>query len=347
MSLMQALETRDASFLPGRRNEDWRWSDLKSVVRAVPPPSPDAAKPEAPPPLAELAADNEIVVVNGRADTFGFHAVAGLPRTLRLRIVSRADQTAHQGVLILDVEPEAQLTVIETYEGEGSGYLSDFSLAVSMGEGAELERIVLLDEPADAVSISQSQVELQAGARFAQTVVASGAKLQRHETHVRHPGGGAEVRLDGLYLLSGKRHADLTTVVDHGDVDGVTDQLTKGLAKDQARGVFQGRIVVEAGADRTDARMGHHALLLNDGAEIDAKPELEIYADDVACAHGNTVGSLDEAALFYMRARGMPEQEARALLMEAFVGEVVDRIRHEGARAAVHAWVSEKLEALS
>ena len=347
MSVMQALQARDASLLPGRRDEDWRWSDLKSVVRVVPPQSPAVSKPTAPPPLSEFQTDNEIVVVNGRADTFGFHAVAGLPRTLRLRIVARAEQTAHQGVLTLDIEPGAELTVIETYEGEGSGYLSDFSLAVSIGEGAKLERIVLLDEPADAVSISQSQVELQVGAEFAQTVLASGAKLQRHETHVRHPGGGARVRLDGLYLLGGKRHADLTTVVDHSATDGVTEQLTKGLAKDQARGVFQGRIVVEAGADRTDARMGHHALLLNDGAEIDAKPELEIYADDVSCAHGNTVGSLDEDALFYMRARGIPEHEARALLMEAFVGEVVDRIRHEGAREAAHAWVSDKLRALS
>ncbi|MGZ6010994.1 MAG: Fe-S cluster assembly protein SufD, partial [Caulobacteraceae bacterium] len=335
------------SLLPGRRTEDWRWSDLKGVVRAVPPPSPAAATPASPPPLAELAADNEIVVVNGRSEVFGFHAVAGLPRTLRLRIVSSADQTAHQGVLTLDVEPGAELTLIETYEGDGAGYLSDFSLAVSVGEGAKVERIVLLDEPADAVSISQSQVELQAGAWFGQTVVAAGAKLQRHETQLRHPGRGAEVRLDGLYLLNDRRHADLTTVVDHSGVDGVTTQLTKGLAKDQARGVFQGRIVVEEGADRTDARMGHHALLLNDGAEIDAKPELEIYADDVSCAHGNTVGSLDEDALFYMRARGIPEPEARALLMEAFVGEVVDRIRHEGARAAVHAWVSAKLRALS
>ncbi len=334
MSLMKAIEQRDASLLPGRRDEDWRWSDLRSVVRAVPQPSPAADRPSSPPPLAELSTDNEIVVVNGRAETFGFHAVAGLPRTLRLRIVSRADQTAHQGALTLDIEPDAELTLIETYEGEGAGYLSDFSLAVSVGEGARFERIVVIDEPADAVSISQSQVELQAGARFSQTVLASGAKLQRHETHVNHPGSGAEVRIDGLYLLSGKRHADLTSVVDHMAPDGVTSQLTKGLAKDQARGVFQGRIVVAEGADRTDARMGHHALLLNDGAEIDAKPELEIYADDVSCAHGNTVGSIDEDALFYMRARGIPEHEARALLMEAFVGEVVDRIVHDGARAS-------------
>jgi Fe-S cluster assembly protein SufD len=111
--------------------------------------------------------------------------------------------------------------------------------------------------------------------------------------------------------------------------------------------VFQGRIVVEEGADRTDARMGHHALLLNDGAEVDAKPELEIYADDVSCAHGNTVGSIDEDALFYMKARGLPDAEARALLMEAFIGEVVDRIERETAREAVRLFVAERLRGLS
>ena len=206
MSLMRALETRDATLLPGRRDEAWRYSDLKGVVRAVPAPSPAAETPQGAPPLAEIQTDNEIVIVNGRAETFGFHAVAGLPRTLRLRIVSRATETAHQGVLTLDMEPGADLTLIETYEGEGAGYLSDFSLAVSLGEGARLERIVLIDEPDSAVSISQSQIELMPGARLAQTVIASGARLQRHETQVRHPGGGADVRLDGLYLLSGKRH---------------------------------------------------------------------------------------------------------------------------------------------
>ena len=178
-------------------------------------------------------------------------------------------------------------------------------------------------------------------------MIASGARLQRHETHVRHPGGGAEARLDGLYILEAKRHTDLTTVLTHAAPDGTTTQLTKGLVKDQARGVFQGKIVVEEGADRTDARMGHHALLLNDGAEVDAKPELEIYADDVSCAHGNTVGSIDEDALFYIRSRGIPEAEARALLMEAFVGEVVDRIEHEPARDAVRAWVADRLRGLS
>jgi len=174
-------------------------------------------------------------------------------------------------------------------------------------------------------------------------VLTSGARRQRLETRVSHPGGHAQVRMDGVYLLAERRHADITTAVTHEAMHGTTDQLVKGVVRDQARGVFQGKIVVARGADHTDARMGHHALVLSDRAEVDAKPELEIYADDVSCAHGNTVGALDEDALFYARQRGMPEDDARALLTEAFVGEVVERIVHDGARAVAAAWTAARL----
>ncbi len=205
---------------------------------------------------------------------------------------------------------------------------------------------MLADEDAGAVIVSRAEVALAPGSSFAQTVIASGARRQRIETRVSHPGGGASARLDGVYVLGEQRHADITTVVTHQGMHGTTDQLTKGVVRDQARGVFQGRIVVSPGADKTDARMGHHALILSERAEVDAKPELEIFADDVACAHGNTVGALDEDALFYAEQRGIPEAEARAMLTEAFVGEVVDRIRHDGAREVVRAWVAERLRGL-
>jgi Fe-S cluster assembly protein SufD len=207
------------------------------------------------------------------------------------------------------------------------------------------ERIVRLDEPADAVSISTSAVRLSAGSAFRQTVLASGARLQRHETHVRHPGQGATAEVNGAYVLRAQRHFDLTTTVTHEGEGGMTRQLTKGVVADEARGVFQGRITVLAGADRTDARMGHHALVLSDRAEVDAKPELEIWADDVQCAHGNTVGSLDENALFYARSRGMTEAQARALLTEAFLGQAVDGIVHEAAQERARAWIAERLGA--
>ena len=118
------------------------------------------------------------------------------------------------------------------------------------------------------------------------------------------------------------------------------------MVQDQARAVFQGRILVEKGSDGTDARLGHHALILSDRAEVDAKPELLIFADDVQCAHGNTIGALDENALFYARQRGIPDAQARALLTGAFVGEVIERIEHEGARAVAQAWLDARLGAV-
>ncbi len=348
MSLFEAINTKDATRLPSRRDEAWRYSDLRAAIREFPASSPSISRPDGPAPFADIAADQEILVLNGEVEGAGhLYAEAGAPLVIRLRVISHADRTMHQGAFAITLRPDAQVLLIESYEGQGQGYVCDTQLNFVLMHGARLERIVLLDEPADAVSVSQAQVVLSTRAHFAQTVIASGAKLQRHETQLRHMGGEASARLDGLYMLEGRRHADLTTVLSHELPDGTTNQLTKGLAKDQARGVFQGRILVEEGADRTDARMGHHALLLNDGAEIDAKPELEIYADEVSCTHGNTIGSLDDAALFYMRSRGLPEPDARALLMQAFVGEVVERIEHEGARDAVRAWVAQRLEAMA
>lgn len=343
--LARAIADQDAAALPSRRDEAWKYSDLRAAVRAVPPPSPPSGGPLTPGPLSGVEAAQEIVFINGFGAHDGDFEARGGNETLRLRFVSQAEETAHQVRFAIRVAAGANLTLLETYEGSGSAYLSNVSIDIFLAEGARLERIAVLDEPADAVSVSVAEVELQPHAHFAQTVLTTGARLQRHETRVHHPGGGADVRVDGVYLLGGKRHSDITTIVTHEGVEGVTDQLIKGAVTEQGRGVFQGRIVVARGADKTDARMGHHALLLMDGAEVDAKPELEIYADDVSCAHGNTVGALDEEALFYMRQRGIPEMEARALLMQAFLGEVTDRIGQDQAREAAQAWLAERLGA--
>jgi len=336
MSLARAIETGDVARLPSRRDEDWHWSDLRGLIRQLPAPSAPMAGALPPGPFDALA-DRIAIVANGRgpAESVGEDVTA-------LRIVGRGDG-AHAADHAIVVPAGASLVLLESYEGEG-GHVAELDLAIRLGEGARLERIVLADEDAAAVLVSRAEVELAPGASFAQTVVASGARRQRLETRVSHPGGGASARLDGVYVVADQRHADITTVVTHEGMDGTTEQLTKGVVRDQARGVFQGRIVVQPGADKTDARMGHHALILSERAEVDAKPELEIFADDVACAHGNTVGALDEDALFYAEQRGIPEPEARALLTEAFLGEVVDRIEHEGAREVVRAWVAERLQ---
>ncbi|MEJ0066108.1 MAG: Fe-S cluster assembly protein SufD [Caulobacteraceae bacterium] len=336
MSLARAIETGDLAELPSRRDEDWRWTDLRGLIREMPAASLAVVGDIGPGPF-DLVADGVTCILNGRRQ--GADARKGGVEALR--VVSRGDG-AHASRHAVSVARGETLALLESYEGQGD-HVAEFGLAVSVAGGGRLERIVLADEPAGAVLVSRAEVTLAPGAHFAQTVITSGARRQRFETRVTHPGGGATARLDGVYLAADQRHSDITTVVTHDGVGGTTDQLTKGVVRDQGRGVFQGRIVAQPGADKTDARMGHHALVLSDRAEVDAKPELEIFADDVACAHGNTVGALDEDALFYAEQRGIPAEAARAMLTEAFVGEVVDRIGHEGAREIVRAWVAERL----
>ena len=339
MSLATALKTGDLTQLPSRRDEDWRWTDLRGLIRQVPPASPALDGDVAAGPFEGLAAD-EILFVNGRQR----HAAAsGSGDVVALRFVSASGGAAHAASYAIVVEPDTTLVLLESHEGRAGGYFSDVTLDIAVGEGARVERIVLVDDHAEAINVVTAEVDLAPGATFNQTVLTTGARRQRIETRINHPGAHANVRLDGVYILENQRHADQTTVVTHGGVDGITSQLTKGVVDDQARGVFQGRIVVQPGADQTDARMGHHALILSDKAEVDAKPELLIFADDVSCAHGNTIGALDDEQIFYARQRGIPEIEAKAMLTQAFLGEVVERIEHDGAREIAAAWVAAKL----
>ncbi len=342
MNALPLIDLKDASSFPSKRVEAWKYSDLRRYLREAPPPSPSATVPLVGGGPFEALGGEAMVFVNGRAVGETQLMVSG-DKTVRLRLISRAEGTGHALTARLSVRAGAKLLLLESHEGQGSAYVAHSRLELDVARGAEVTRVVLTDEPADAISISQAEVRVEAGGVYRQTVLTTGAKLQRLESRVMHRAQGADVRLDGVYVLSGERQADLTTVVDHVAANGTTNQLTKGVVRDTARGVFQGKIVVERGADGTDARMGHHALILGERAEVDAKPELEIYADDVQCAHGNTVGNLDEAALFYMQQRGLPLDEARALLTQAFLIEVVDRIEDEGAREVAREWLTARL----
>jgi Fe-S cluster assembly protein SufD len=333
------------SRLPSRRDEDWRWSDLRGLIRAAPPPSPAWEGDLPAGPFAGFAAD-EICLINGRGPE-GLVIRPDETHTIALRIIAARNSGAHLAGFRIGVGAGAVLTLLESHEGLGADYLVETDLEIALAQGARVERVVVSSDAESGVSVSITKVTLGARAHFAQTLLTGGARRQRLETRVSHPGRQAEVRLDGIYQLGARRHADITTSVSHEGAGGATNQLTKGVVSGQARGVFQGRIIVREGADQTDARMGHHALVLSDTAEVDAKPELEIYADDVACNHGNTIGALDAEALFYAQQRGLSEDEAKALLTQAFLGVVVDRIEHEGARAFAGDWVAARLEATS
>lgn len=220
-------------------------------------------------------------------------------------------------------------------------HLDARSFDFELGERASLTRVVI--QTGAGIPLAMARVSLAAGAQLKQFVVAFGGKLARLETHVNVRGEGAKVELNGVYLAGDGRHADLTSVITHDAVGGETRQLIKGVAAKGGRGVFQGKIVVEPGAQQTDARQYHHGMLLEAGAEVLAKPELMIHADDVQCAHGNTAGGLDQSALFYMRSRGIPEAIARALLIEAFLTEAIpDELPTEldqELRGLIHGWL--------
>lgn len=358
MSAPARIDLNDVSSFPSRRVEGWKWTDVRRHLREVPrsgQPFPVRvwSGPFGKIPHEEVFANGHWLLqladdpVAHQGNSFSMSGRKGLtarpdePVLTALRFVSQGTD-GWQASVGLTVGPNDHCVLLESYEGEG-GYIGNAALNIAVLEGGRLDRIVIAADGAAAVAFSRADVELHEGSEFTQTIVTAGAKLQRLETHVAHPGEGASVRMDGLYLLSGDRHADLTSVVTHQGRDGVTSQLAKGVVRDTARGVFQGKIIVERGADGTDAKMGHHALILSERGEVDAKPELVIYADEVSCAHGNTVGTLDESALFYMQQRGLPEAEARALLVQAFLIEVVDRIAHEGAREVVREWLTARL----
>jgi Fe-S cluster assembly protein SufD len=223
------------------------------------------------------------------------------------------------GEKLLNVAAGARVIEVDRY---GDAALDARAVSAEIGEGGTLTRIVI-QAPSSGVCLSTIRVRLAAGATFRQFILAEGTRLARFETHVSVEGENAIVELDGAYMVGDGLHADLTSTIRQSRAGGVTRQLVKGAARAGGRGVFQGKILVAPHAQKTDAQQNHHALLLEDGAEVFAKPELEIHADDVQCAHGNTVGGLDAEALFYMRQRGIPETQARALLVEAFLAEAV------------------------
>ena len=227
----------------------------------------------------------------------------------------------------------AHATVIEHHVGLCIGsYFSDSVTEIALGEGALLRHCKVQDESREAFHIAATGAHLAEGAHYDSFVFSIGGRLSRNEIHVALAGKRALCRLNGAYLARGEQIIDHTTVIDHVSPETSSRELYKGVLDGRARGVFQGRITVRPNAQKTDGQQMNRALLLSDKAEINSKPELEISADDVKCSHGATAGELDDAALFYLRSRGIPEAEARRLLVEAFLGEVIDAVALAGMR---------------
>lgn len=251
---------------------------------------------------------------------------ARLEEPLHLVFVGGEDVLASPRNLII-AGAESSATVVEEYVGpEGGRYLTNTHTRISLEEKAQLVHYRLNRESLRAFHMGELRIRQAAGSRFVSTAVALGGLISRTEVRVDFSGEGAETRLNGLYVASGRQHTDHHLHIDHRLPGCTSEQFFKGVLDGAARGVFSGRVVVHPDAQHTDARQSNKSLLLSRNAEMDARPQLEIYADDVKCAHGATVGQLDGDALFYLRARGVGEAEARHLLIHAFVGDVLDRI---------------------
>ncbi len=265
------------------------------------------------------------------------HLPAGASLDAPVALVFLADAAggpaaAHPRTLVVAGDG-ARATVEEVFLGEGGPYLTNAVTEIVLGDGAQVEHLRLQLEAREAFHVSVVHAEEGAGARLATHAFGLGGALSRAEIRARLAGEGAAVAANGLAMAGGVQVMDNFSWVEHAVPRCTTAEIFKGILDDKARGVFSGRVRVLPGAQKTVAHQMTSNLLLSDDAVVDAKPQLEIFADDVKCGHGGTVGQLDEEALFYLRSRGVPEVEARSLLVWAFASEMVGLVESPALRA--------------
>ncbi|UYO46931.1 Fe-S cluster assembly protein SufD [Rhodopseudomonas palustris] len=399
----QALDTFQRIGLPHRRIEDWKYTDLRALMREVLPlaPAPEAtalARAEAAAKLHAIDGVRRLVLVDGVLAP-GLSDLAELEAGLTVRSLREALQSGDDRVLSLDTAdpmvglntalmtdgvvievadgitlarplhilhiasggaPAAMFTrsrialgnaavatVVESYvAGEGVGaYQVHDSAVIAIGHHARLDYVRIVEDSREAFNITSAAVSVGAHAHFNAFGITTGGLVSRYQAVVTVAGSHSEVQTNGVNLLNGKQHADTTLVMNHDVPHCASREGFRAVVDDRGHSVFQGRINVRQPAQQTDAKMMTRALLLSDEAEVDNKPELEIFADDVTCGHGAAVGALDDSLLFYLRARGLPQKEAEAMLIQAFVGEAIEAIADDNLRELVTAAAVRWLEA--
>jgi Fe-S cluster assembly protein SufD len=392
-----AFQSFDARGLPHRRVEEWKYTDLRALIREAKPlaAAPDArAKQRAKRagtllagigarritfvdgafvaelsdlaalepglsivPMAKALAESDALVASRLGVIVPTDDVAvalntafmgdgalvrigrdtKLERPIHLVFAFGSDTASAMFTRSLVVAEEgAQATLIESHEGpDGIDYQVNTALELFVGDHAHLDHVKIGIEGARAIHVSTLMASIGAHARLRDLVFTTGGALVRNQLFVRFAGEGATLGLNGANLIKGRQHVDNTLVVDHAVPGGFSRELNKSVLDGESRSVFQGKIIVRPGAQKTDGKMMAQALLLSENAEADNKPELEIFADDVQCGHGATAGALDRNLLFYLKARGIPQAEAEALLIQAFVGEAIETLEHEGVKEAL------------
>jgi Fe-S cluster assembly protein SufD len=398
-----AFRRFEASGLPHRRMEEWKYTDLRTLMRDAKPLAgpPDQTRP-APPAIADALPGidaHRVAIVNGAyapawsdlagadpgvalIDLFAWiadnltayqeliaqendiatalntafvtggvvlrvkkDACIGKPIHLAYALTGDTPAAMFPRTIVV-VEPGAQVTLIETFDGPaGLDYQVNAALALAVGDGAKVERIKIGRDGTAALHISTVMTTIGAKANYRELTFTTGGAVTRNQLFLRCAGDASNVWIGGANLIKDRQHVDSTLVIDHAARGCESREMFKSVLDGESRAVFQGKIIVRPGAQKTDGKMMTRALLLSDKAEADNKPELEIFADDVQCGHGATAGQLDENLLFYLKARGIPAKEAEALLIQAFVGEAIDGIGHVGLRETLNGRVAAWLEA--
>ena len=230
----------------------------------------------------------------------------------------------------------SQSRIVETYVGSrGSAYFTNAVTEMFVGESAVVDHYKVQQESVDAFHVASMHVHAARSANVSSHSFSLGGRLVRNDASALLDGEGAECTLNGLYLADGERLVDNHTTIDHAKAHCPSHEIYKGIIGGKARAVFNGKIIVRPDAQKTDAKQTNRALLLSDNASINTKPQLEIFADDVKCTHGAAIGQLDEDAIFYLRARGLTYFEARDMLIHAFAGDILDRVKVEPLRLAL------------
>jgi len=401
----KAFEAYERAGLPHRRVEEWKYTDLRVLMREVLPlaPRPDAAAiVRAKVAVAQQAVEGaaKLVLVDGAfvpelsdiASLGDGVSVKSLREVLEnsanpaggdLLLTSATDSMlslnaamATDGVIVTVGDGKAldrplqivhvassasasaftrshirfgkgsRATLVESFVvAEGAqAYQANDALILSVGDAVELSHVRVMADAADAVNISSAIITAGAKAKLNLFNMTRGGAVSRYQGFITLAGEGTELSANGINLLKDKEHGDTTLVVDHAVPHCTSRENFRAVVDDRGHSVFQGRIIVRPRAQKTDGKMMTRALLLSDEAEADNKPELEIFADDVTCGHGATSGALDEGLLFYLRARGLPEKEAQALLIQAFLGEAIEQIADDNLRDFVAAQTERWLE---
>ena len=355
---------RDAAFarfaelgFPTTHNEEWRFTNVAPIARtAFTPVAADAllVYPESVKKLAPAAAEahlarhaafdqNPFVALN--TAFLGNVTVLEVPRNA---VIEQPIEITHQGTdgtaahprTLIIVGANAQCTIVETYKGTGT-YFTNAVTEIVVGDRAVVDHYKVQQESVSAFHIATLQATLGRSAAFSTHSISLGGALVRNDVNVTLS-EGSDATVNGLYIVNGTQHIDNLTLIDHAMPHGTSHELYKGILDGKAHAVFNGKIIVRKDAQKTDSKQTNKNLVLSDDAVVDTKPELQIFADDVRCTHGATIGQLDAEALFYLQSRGIGKSQARRLLTYAFAQDVVDRIKVQSLRDSLEAILFEK-----